>query len=180
MVNQVKLKFQTNYAVVFVDFATMIEDFAEGTPIAYEQAMNNLHQLAKRTGIHLILIVQAVNKTLENHRPSTIEGISQFRPTIASIKNSGAIAERSRQVLSVFRQHYYAQKFFPEDPLVAEEDDIMDIQVLKCSNGAVGTISHYLYDGSLFRIYPIPEGYVPQTVAELRRQQTGESDNGEI
>jgi replicative DNA helicase len=179
MINQVKLKLQTNYLVVFVDLATMMEDFADGTPIAYEQAMNSLHQLAKRTGVHLVLIVQAINKTLESHRPTTIEGLRLFRPLLSSIKNSGAIAERSRQVLSVFRQHYYAQKFFPDDPLVQEEDDIMDVQVLKCSNGAAGVMAHYLYDGGLFRVYPIPEGYVPQTATELRRQQLGESSEDE-
>jgi replicative DNA helicase len=181
MINRVKLKLQTDYIVVFVDLATMMEDFMEGTPTAYEQAMNNLHQLAKRTGVHLVLVVQAINKSLENHRPTTIEGLQQFRPTRSSIKNSGAIAERSRHVLSVFRLHYYAQQFFPEDPLVQEEDDIMDVQVLKNSNGVIGTVLHYLYDGGLFRVYPIPSDYVPQTVAELRRQQFGESaGNGEI
>jgi replicative DNA helicase len=180
MVNQVKLKLQTDYMVVFVDLATMLEDFADGTPIAYEQAMNNLHQLVKRTGVHLVMIVQAVNKTLENHRPTTIEGLRLFQPMLSSIKNSGAIAERSRQVLSVFRQHYYAQKFFPEDPFVQQEDDIMDVQVLKNSNGAVGTISHYLYDGGLFRVYPIPSDYTPITAAGLRIQELGGSNDSEI
>jgi replicative DNA helicase len=180
MINQVKLKLQTDYLVVFVDLATMLEDFADGTPIAYEQAMNSLHQVTKRTGVHLVIIVQAVNKTLENHRPATIEGLRLFRPLLSSIKNSGAIAERSRQVLSVFRQHYYAQKFFPEDILVAEEDDIMDVQVLKCSNGAVGSMVHYLYDGGLFRVYPIPGDYIPRTAAGLRREQLGENNDGEI
>jgi replicative DNA helicase len=180
MIGQVKLKLQTDYMAVFVDLATMMEDFSEETPAAYEQAMNNLHQMAKRAGVHLVIIVQAVNKKLENHRPVTVEGLHSFRPTIADIKNSGAIAERSRQVLSVFRQHYYAQKFFPEDPLVQEEDDILDVQVLKCSNGAAGAICKYLYDGEFFRIYPIPEGYIPQTAAELMRQGTGVPDDGEI
>jgi replicative DNA helicase len=180
MINQVKLKLQTDYMVVFVDLATMLEDFADGTPIAYEQAMNNLHQLVKRTGVHLVMIVQAVNKTLESHRPTTTDGLRSFQPMLSSIKNSGAIAERSRQVLSVFRQHYYALKFFPDDPFVQQEDDILECQVLKNSNGAVGTISHYLYDGGLFRVYPIPAEYVPQTAAELRKQELGESNDSEI
>lgn len=174
LIEQVKLKLQTDYAVVFVDLATMLEDFIEGTPIAYEQAMNNLHQMVKRTKVHLVVVVQAVSKTLENHRPSTLEGLNVFRPLLASIKNSSAIAERSRQVLSVFRQHHYAQKFFPEDPLVAEEDDIMSIQVLKCSNGASGSVINYLYDGECFRVYPIPDGYVTQTAEDLRKSGSTE------
>jgi replicative DNA helicase len=179
MINQVKMKLQTDYMVVFVDLATMMEDFGEGTPIAYEQAMNNIHQMTKRTRVHLVLIVQAVQKSLESHRPTTIEGLKVFRPMLASIKNSSAIAERSRQVLAVYREHYYAAKFFPEDPLVQEEDDVMEVSLLKCSNSEVGKRLNYLYDGGLFRLYPIPEDYVPQTATQMRRDHAGEND-GEI
>ncbi|MDR2407333.1 MAG: hypothetical protein LBE13_04370, partial [Bacteroidales bacterium] len=180
MINQVKMKMQTDYMVVFVDLATMMEDFGEGTPIAYEQAMNNLHQMTKRTRVHLVLVVQAIQKSLENHRPTTIEGLHVFRPMLASIKNSGAIAERSRQVLAVYREHYYATKFFPEDPLVQEEDDVMEISLLKCSNSEVGRRLNYLHDGGLFRLYPIPEGYIPQTATQMRQGQAGENSDGEI
>jgi replicative DNA helicase len=179
MINQVKMKMKTDYMVVFVDLATMMEDFIEGTSIAYEQAMNKLHQMTKRTRVHLVLVVQAVQKSLENHRPTTIEGLRAFRPTLAFIKNSSAIAERSRQVLAVYREHYYAAKFFPEDPLVQEEDDVMEISLLKCSNSEVGRRLNYLHDGGLFRLYPIPEDYIPQTAIQMRRDQAGE-DDGEI
>jgi hypothetical protein len=97
---------------------------------------------------------------------------------LASIKNSGAIAERSRQVLAVYREHYYAAKFFPEDPLVMEESDILDVQILKCSNGAVGTKVKYLYNGDFFRIYPVPEDFIPRTAADLGREQLGEDNDG--
>jgi hypothetical protein len=182
MINQVKMKMQTDYMVVFVDLATMMEDFGEGIPIAYEQAMNNIHQMTKRTRVHLVLIVQAVQKSLENHRPTTIEGLRVFRPTLADIKNSSAIAERSRQVLALYREHYYAAKFFPEDPLVQEEDDIMEVSLLKCSNSEVGKRLNYLHDGGLFRLYPIPEDYIPRTATQIRRDRagTGEGDAGEI
>jgi replicative DNA helicase len=179
MINQVKMKMQTDYMVVFVDLATMMEDFGEGTPIAYEQAMNNLHQMTKRARVHLVLVVQATQKSLENKRPTTIDGLKVFRPTSADIKNSSAIAERSRQVLAVYREHYYAAKFFPEDPLVQEEDDVMEVQSLKVSNGSVGVVCKYLYDSFCFRLYPIPEDYIPQTAAQMRRDQAGE-DDGEI
>jgi replicative DNA helicase len=179
MINQVKMKLQTDYMVVFVDLATMMEDFIEGTSIAYEQAMNNIHQMTKRTRVHVVLVVQAVQKSLERHRPVTIEGLQVFRPTLASIKNSSAIAERSRQVLAVYREHYYAANFFPEDPLVQEEDDVMEISLLKCSNSEIGKRLNYLHDGGLFRLYPIPEDYAPQTASQMRRGRTG-GDDGEI
>jgi replicative DNA helicase len=179
MINQVKMKMQTDYMVVFVDLATMMEDFGEGTPIAYEQAMNNLHQMTKRTRVHVVIVVQAVQKSLESKRPTTIEGLKAFRPTLADIKNSGAIAERSRQVLAVYREHYYAAKFFPEDPLVQEEDDVMEVSLLKCSNSEVGRRLNYLHDGGLFRLYPIPSDYIPQTATRMRRERMG-GDDGEI
>jgi replicative DNA helicase len=179
MINQVKIKMRTDYMVVFADLATMLEDFREGTPIAYEQSMNSLHQMAKRTGVHLVLVVQATQKSLENKRPVTIEGLKVFRPTLADIKNSGAIAERSRQVLGVYREHYYAAKFFPEDPLVQEEDDVLEVSVLKCSNSEVGRRLKYLYAGAMFRLFPIPEDYIPQTAAQMRRDRAG-GDDGEI
>jgi replicative DNA helicase len=179
MIDQVKMKMQTDYMAVFIDLATMMEDFGEGTPIAYEQAMNNLHQMTKRTRVHLVLVVQAVQKSLESHRPATIEGLRVFRPTLASIKNSGAIAERSRQVLAVYREHYYAAKFFPDDPLVQEEDDLLEVSILKCSNSEVGKRLNYLHDGGLFRLYPVPKDYIPQTAVRMRRDQMGE-DGGEI
>jgi replicative DNA helicase len=179
MIDQVKMKMQTDYMVVFVDLATMMEDFIEGTSIAYEQAMNSLHQMTKRTRVHLVIVVQAVQKSLESHRPTTIEGLRMFRPTLASIKNSSAIAERSRQVLAVYREHYYASKYFPEDVLVQEEDDVMEVSILKCSNSDVGKRLNYLYDGGLFRLYPIPEDYIPQTATRMRQGQAG-GDDGEI
>jgi replicative DNA helicase len=179
MINQVKMRMQTDYMAVVVDLATMMEDFGDGTSIAYEQAMNNLHQMTKRTRVHLILVVQAIQKTLENHRPSTIEGLRVFRPMLSSIKNSSAIAERSRQVLAVYREHYYAAKFFPDDPLVQEEDDLLEVSLLKSSNSEVGRRLNYLHDGGLFRLYPVPEGYTPRTAAQLRREEAGDGD-GEI
>jgi replicative DNA helicase len=179
MINQVKMKMQTDYLVVFVDLATMMEDFGEGTPAIYEQAMNNLHRMTKRNRVHLVLVVQAIQKSLENKRPTTIEGLKVFRPTLADIKNSGAIAERSRQVLAVYREHYYAAKFFPEDPLVQEEEDVLEVSILKCSNSEVGRRLNYLYDGGLFRLYPISDDYIPQTAVQMRRNHAG-GDDGEI
>jgi hypothetical protein len=41
-------------------------------------------------------------------------------------------------------------------------------------------MAHYLYDGGLFRVYPIPSGYTPITAAGLRREQLGEDNEDEI
>ena len=89
---QFKLQAKVDYAVVFVDLATMLEEFGSGEAKDYEKAVNLLHPVAKRTNTHIVLVVQAVQKTLENHRPTTLQGINLFRPTLASIKNSSALS----------------------------------------------------------------------------------------
>lgn len=172
---QFKLKSQSDYAVVFVDLATMLDEFGSGEAKDYEKAVNLLHPVAKRTNTHLVLVVQAVQKSLENHRPTTLQGINLFRPSLASIKNSSAIAERSRTVLSVFRAKYYATRFFPDDPQVDELEDVVEVQVLKSSNGAVGQRVQYLHDEGMFRLFAVAEDYIPKTIYNLNSfQRDGE------
>ena len=153
-INKFKLTTKTDYAVVFVDLATMLTEFSGGDPKDYEKAINLTNEITKRTQVHMVLVVQAVQKTLENHRPTTLAGLKVFRPTLASIKNSGAIAERSRTVLSVYREKYYASRFFPDSVEADELEDLVEVQVLKYSNGAVGNIVRYGYDPAQLRLTP--------------------------
>jgi hypothetical protein len=50
---------------------------------------------------------------------------------------------------------------------------------LKCSNSEVGKRLNYLYDGSCFRLYALPDDYSVVTAAQMRRDQAG-GDDGEI
>ncbi|MGL5913560.1 MAG: DnaB-like helicase C-terminal domain-containing protein [Bacteroidales bacterium] len=171
-----KLKSKSEYAVVIIDLATMIKEFSGGNSNDYEKAIDLLHQTAKELKVHIILVVQAIQKTLENHRPSTLSAINIFRPILASIKNSSALAERSRTVLSVFRAKYYATRFFPDDPVVDTLEDVVEIQVLKSSNGNVGGIARYLHDEGMFRLFSMSEDYVPRTIHNVTRT----SDDDEL
>lgn len=173
---QFKLQAKVDYAVVFVDLATMLEEFGSGEAKDYEKAVNLLHPVAKRTNTHIVLVVQAVQKTLENHRPTTLQGINLFRPSLASIKNSSAIAERSRTVLSVFRAKYYATRFFPDDPQVDDLEDVVEVQVLKSSNGAVGQRVQYLHDEGMFRLFAVAEDYIPRTISNLASFSNDDDD----
>ena len=59
---QFKLKAKVDYAVVFVDLATMLEEFGSGEAKDYEKAVNLLHPVAKRTNTHIVLVVQAISE----------------------------------------------------------------------------------------------------------------------
>jgi replicative DNA helicase len=168
---QVKKRLHTDYLIVFIDLATMMREFSGEDPRGYERGMDGLSRMAKRLRIHFVLLVQANQKSLEAHRPATLNGLSIFRPSLANIKNSGGIAERSRTVLSVFREKYYATRFFPDDEDVANLDDVVEIQVLKQSNGNVGRKINYLHIEGQFLLLPIEEISELRTVANLRQDR---------
>jgi len=171
LVEQVKKRLHSDYLVVFIDLATMMREFSGEDPRGYERGMDRLNIAAKRLRVHFVLLVQANQKSLEAHRPATLNGLGIFRPSLANIKNSSGIAERSRTVLSVFREKYYATRFFPDDEDVASLDDIVEIQALKQSNGAVGRKLCYLHVEGQFLLLPIEDASELRTVANLRQDR---------
>jgi hypothetical protein len=82
-------------------------------------------------------------------------------------------------VLSVFREKYYATRFFPDDEDVAGLDDIVEIQVLKQSNGGVGRKLNYLHVEGQFLLLPIEDASELRTVANLRQDRALAERRGE-
>lgn len=149
---------KVDYAVVYIDLVTMVSDFMNlkngGTLAnAIENSINRLNAIAKKENVCIIAVVQ-FNRTAELTRVDSIEDINSLRPTLAQIKNSGAIGERSRVVLSVFRPKYYAVRLLPDDPNSELMTDELQIQVLKQSQGRVGQIGRYLFEGETMGIVP--------------------------
>lgn len=174
-----KKKLKTDYLIIFIDLATMMREFSGEDPNGYENGMDRMNQLAKRLRCHFVLLVQAGHKKLEAHRPATLNGLGIFRPSLADVKNSGGIAERSRTVLAVFREKYYATRFFPDDEDVPELDDVVEIQCLKQSNGVVGKKLSYLHTEGQFRLTPIADVSELRTVENLRRDRAMAQNRGE-
>lgn len=156
LIKAAQKKMKTKYLVCIVDLLTMISDFGS-QPSEMELSMNKLNGQAKTLGIHYIFVVQA-NRSVDSAQVSSIEDLDKLRPkNLSGIKNSAAIAERSRLVLSVFRKKYYAKELFADDPQLDLMDDVMTVTILKQNQGVSGTQIHYLYDPSIFRIYPYIE-----------------------
>jgi hypothetical protein len=71
----------------------------------------------------------------------------------------------------VYREKYYATRFFPDDEDVANLDDVVEIQVLKQSNGSVGRTLNYLHVEGQFLLLPIEDTAELRTVANLRQDR---------
>jgi len=150
-----KKRMGVDYLVVTIDLLTMMKEFSGGGATEYEHAMNLLHAIAKRQGVHIVVVVQA-NRATDGANIKSIEHLDRLRPkNMKDIKNSGAIAERSRLVLSLFRPKHYAEKLFPEDEEIDFMDDILRVTILKQSQGETGKILDYLFEGKTFNIMPL-------------------------
>lgn len=152
-IKEAQKRMNTRYLIATVDLFTMLSDVGQKAD-EIEQAMNKLHSIVKRTGIHALIVVQA-NRSADGARVATIEQINNLRPSLNHIKNANAMAERSRLVLGAFRPKYYASRLFPESEDLELMEDQLQLQILKQSSGEVGKIIRYVYDAECFRVYPL-------------------------
>ena len=153
---KLKKRMGVDYLIAFVDLWTMFADIkAEASDI--ESAINLTSDIVKRQNIHLIPIVQA-NREADRKSVPSIEMIPNMKiRNLNNIKNSAAIGERSRTVISVFRGKKIAEQYFPDNPLTEIMDDIFEATVIKCSNGKIGSTVKYVYQPECFRITPYLE-----------------------
>lgn len=155
LVREAKKKMKTEYLICTVDLVTMLREFSGKEARDYEAGINWLNDIAKRNRIHFFHVAQA-NRKVEDHRVTSIADIQNLKPTLNMVKNSGALGERCRVVLSAFREKYYAEKFFPDSPEVEIMEDIMSIVILKQNQGNLGSLQ-YLFEGDRFLCLPYVE-----------------------
>ena len=161
IIKEFKITYKVDYVCVYIDLITQIKDFImlkKGGTLAntIEISVNQMNAIAKKENCCIVAIAQ-MNREADNIRITEIEDIDLLRPTINHVKNSHALGERARVVLSVFRPKYYAERFFPEHEELEYMQDILQIQILKQSQGVVGQIGKYLFDGPCFSIRPYIE-----------------------
>lgn len=156
LVMDAKKRMGVDYLICTIDLWTMLHGVtSKATDI--EDAVNRTSELAKRQHIHIINVVQA-NREADKKSVSSIENLDSLKiRTVNAIKNSGAIGERSRAVLSVFRPKHYAEMLFPDDPQLEYMDDVFEVSLVKANNGKVGGTVKYLYDAECFRLCPFIE-----------------------
>lgn len=115
---------------------------------------NDLDIMAKRLGVPVVALCQ-LNRTVEN-------GTSKDkRPSLSSIKDSGAIAENARQVIFIYRPEYYFREPFEHEDILAKAERLAELKkvqnhfywiVDKNSNGPRGqALSYCMTDCSAVR-----------------------------
>jgi replicative DNA helicase len=136
------------YLICTIDLITMIKDFNKSSHKAndYEDSMNYLHEIVKRHNIHIVGVVQS-RRLPERSNVRDVEDVKRkFKPRIEEIKNSSAFEERSRIVLSTFRERYFVEKYLPEAPELDVLEDIMEVDILKQNMGSLSRLK-YIFDG---------------------------------
>jgi len=154
LIKDVKKKLRIDYLVVTVDLLTMLRDFNVGDDkqsTVYEHTMNRIHEMARELNVHILGVVQA-NRKADSMQVRDIDDLDKLKPSFNTIKNSGAIGERSRVVMSAFRAKYYAERLFPDDPQVEVMEDILEISILKQNMGKINNLK-YLYRGDTANVY---------------------------
>jgi replicative DNA helicase len=175
IIKEFKQRARSEYAVVAIDLVTQLKDFMAmngGSSVAnaMERGMNELNALAKEQGVHIIAVVQ-FNREAENVKVQTIEDLDLLRPTLANIKNSAALGERSRVVISLFRKKFYSDRYLTHIPESATIIDIAEITILKNSSGPVGKTFKYLFEGEVFSMTPFVEDEEVTEAQDLLRGQ---------
>lgn len=163
LIREFKQRVHSDYGVVAVDLITQIKEFMSAsnnmsTASSIEAGMNKLNEIAKEENVHILAVAQ-FNRQSEGIKIHTVEEIDEMRPSLASIKNSGAIAERSRVVLGLHRPKLIADKYLVpiNAPGADQLEDIIEVQILKNSNGPSGTILKYMFEPETFKILPVVE-----------------------
>jgi replicative DNA helicase len=147
------------YCIVILDLITMVKDFCIGSnsgaslATTIEMAVNKMNALSKELKIHYIGTAQ-LNRTGESATITDIEDIDKLRPSRHQIKNSGALLERCRYAISLFRRKFYIDQNFPDDPVAQAEDDTIEVQLLKQSNGECKRY-YELFNGQCFTVTPL-------------------------
>lgn len=151
-----KKRMGVNYMVVTIDLLTMVDEFSNSKKVhhggPYEPQINKLHSIAKELNVHFVNVVQA-NRESYKAKIRDPEEIKKLIPQTEDIKNSGAIAERSRNVMSLFRPKYYIEKFFPDEK-IDYVDDIFEVRSGKYTQGKANQILKYLYNPEFFSFLP--------------------------
>lgn len=106
---------------------------------------NDLDAMAKRLGVPVVILSQ-LNRTVEQSAGK------DKRPTLSSIKDSGALAENSRQIILLYRPEYYYLEPMEHEDIQAAADRRESLErvrnhfywiIAKNSNGPPGQVLSY-------------------------------------
>lgn len=107
---------------------------------------NDLDAMAKRLGVPVVVLSQ-INRSVDQN------GGKDKRPTISSIKDSGALAENSRQVILLYRPEAYFLEPLEHEDTMAKAERLAELNkvrghfywiIAKNSNGPPGQVLSFV------------------------------------
>jgi cytidylate kinase len=165
------------YIFVSVDLMSQIDEFNKGLggkASLYEDAMNSLHALVKEINIHLLGVFQP-KRSSDRVVINTIEDTYKLKMNTEMLKNAGAIEERARLVISVFRPYFTLQKYNPEAPELDYLEDVQEINILKQNNGILSPSLYYKFNGAKGMLFSYPT-YNPELAYDTDEEDEDEKE----
>lgn len=153
-IKQMKNELGIDSVQVVIDLFTQLEEGrGDNKASVYQDLCDKFFDIMREENSTGIIVVQSKRK--ESFNVSNYEDCRKYAPKIEDIKNSGAFEERSRAILSVFRQkHVGIRTLGRDDPEVLLADDILELSILKQNLGNLSTLK-FLYQGDCGKLYKI-------------------------
>ena len=128
-------------SLVIVDYLNLVkpEQDRRSTYESISETIRHLKDIGGELGVPMLVLAQL------NRQPE-VRVESAKRPTMADLRDSGAIEEVASVMIALFRQTYYFKtgdewlKSFPNEPYPKNE---MEVIILKQQDGPTGTIKLY-------------------------------------
>lgn len=134
-ITRLQRKLGQTYMVIVIDLFGKVADIhGENLANVYERKLNEVQRMARDLGVHFVLVAQISRKAESGKNPDT------YRPTLTSIKNSGAWEEVADLVLFLFRPRYYKKDL---------ETDELEVCIAKQRMGEQNVLVSFEFDGSI-------------------------------
>lgn len=158
-IRKFKIKHTISRCVVFIDLVTQVKEFVtlnQGKTMAtaIELACNRLNEVAKSENVCIVALAQ-VGRNADSVKLSKLEDLEKLRPNLNDIKNSNALAERSRVVISIFRPKYYSDRYLSHIEEADYIEDFIEVQILKQTQGNITAPHKYLFNAPCMKILPV-------------------------
>lgn len=148
-------KDEEEYMVITIDVLNMVSDFGDQEPARILKAMDALHNLVKKHGVHCIGIVQINESKLRGSKIwKEPDDLDVYRPNLEDIYGGSGYAQRARVVGILHRPRFLKERFFPDMGHIWEvEPDILQFHCAKQNDGEL-FLQEFIFDSERMRVIP--------------------------
>ena len=152
LVKDFKKELKVDTVQIVVDlFTMMIEGRGENKASSLQDLCDGFFEMLKEESATAVAVVQSKRK--ETYNVQTYEDCMKYTPHIEDIKGSQGFEERSRAIISVFRQKHIAMRMLGEaDPETQIADDVLKLTILKQNLGSLAELD-FLYQGDIGKLW---------------------------